>query len=137
MLVGIGVDVCDVGRMQRELAREGGGFRDQVFTPREIAYCETRRCPAIHFAGRFAAKEAVFKALGGGTDAGSWREVEVRICESGRPEIALHGRLADRAKTRNAGRIHVSLTEDREQAIANVVLETADEPRTEVQHVES
>ena len=128
MIIGIGVDVCDVARMQRELAREGGGFRDQVFTPDEITHCEARRCPAVHYAGRFAAKEAVFKALGGADDVGSWREAEVRVLSDGRRGIALTGRLRERAAARGASLIHLSLTEDHHYAIANVVIET-DSPR--------
>jgi holo-[acyl-carrier protein] synthase len=130
MIVGIGLDVCSVRRMARELARDGGGFRDEVFTPHEIAYCETRHRPAQHYAARFAAKEALFKALD--TDAGDtarWREVEVRIGPDGRRRVVLHQRLARAAARRRVRDIHLSLTHDGAIAIANIVLES-DEPVT-------
>ena len=138
MIVGIGVDVCEVGRMTGELRREGGGFRDQVFTPDEIAYCESRRNRAQHYAARFAAKEAAVKALGvAGSDTATWREAEVRLGPGGSRCLVLHARLARAARSRGVRRVHLSLTHDRTCAIANVVLE-ADETvaGTEVERVE-
>jgi holo-[acyl-carrier protein] synthase len=134
MIIGIGMDICDVRRMARELSRPDGGFRDCIFTPDEIAYCESRRNPAQHYAARFAAKEAVFKALGApkpAMDAGSFREVEVRVSEEGPRRVSLGGRLAVLAHARRVGGIHLSLTHDCGQAIANVVLES-ESPGSEV-----
>ena len=84
--LGIGADLCDVGRMQRELEREGHGFRDRVFTPGEVAYCESKRYPAPHYAARFAAKEAVFKALSGPRlERLPWQDAEIENDAEGRP----------------------------------------------------
>jgi holo-[acyl-carrier protein] synthase len=127
MIIGIGMDICDVRRMARELALPDGGFRDTVFTQGEIAYCESRRNPAQHYAARFAAKEAVFKALGApkpAMDTGSFREVEVTVSEDGPRHVELAGRLAVLAHARHVGGIHLSLTHDCGQAIANVVMES-------------
>ena len=124
MLVGIGNDLLEVARMRRELARAGGGFRDDVFTVAEIAYCEARRHPARHFAARFAAKEAFLKALG--TGVGSWpvwREIEVVNGPHGEPGLVLSGgarRLAGRRKVRRA---LLSMSHTGTMAMASVVLE--------------
>ncbi len=126
MIVGIGVDVFAVARMARELAKEPHGLREQLFTPAEIAYCEAQRYPAPHYAVRFAAKEALFKALGSGrVDGGSWREVEVRDERPGRSRLILHGRLRDSAGALHADHVFVSLSHTRKWAIANVVLESS------------
>lgn len=135
MIIGIGMDICDVRRMARELSNPDGGFRDVVFTPGEIAYCESRRYPAQHYAARFAAKEAVLKALGAlkdRSDTGSFREVEVTVPEDGPRQVALGGRLAALAHERHVGGIHLSLTHDCGQAIANVILESASRSDPEV-----
>ena len=134
MIVGIGVDVLAVARMARELGRDPHGLRAQLFTPDEIAYCEGKRIPAPHYAVRFAAKEALFKALGAAEVTGaSWREVEVRSAASGRSRLILHGRLQEAAAALHADRIFVSLSHTREWAIANVVLESSGD-RAEERH---
>lgn len=125
-VLGLGLDLVDVPRMTRELAREAGGFRDRVFTPAEIAYCDEKGRPAVHYAARFAAKEAFFKALGTGwRGAGpGWTEVEVVRDDLGRPEIVLSGDAARAAREMGAARIHLSLSHVAGLAAAVVVLES-------------
>lgn len=125
MIVGVGSDVLDVSRMRRELARPGQGFRDDVFTPREIAYCQSQRYPARHYAARFAAKEALFKALRDGANpTAAWREAEVIRGASGEPSFALHGALRRLATRRRIKRVLVSLSHTATIAMASVVLES-------------
>lgn len=125
MIVGVGLDILSVERMARELRDPGPGFRDGVFTPAEIAYCEGKRYPARHFAARFAAKEAVFKALGANSSRlPRWREVEVVSDENGRPGVVLHGKTSGAAQRIHVDTIHVSLTHSAELAAATTILES-------------
>jgi len=125
MILGIGIDLCEVGRMRGKAADPKDEFLTQVFLPREIAHCRNKYHPAEHFAARFAAKEAVVKALGDACGQGTfWLDIEIRNEEDGRPVVRLHGRaleLADRLQVR---RIFLSLTHTRETAAATVVLES-------------
>ena len=124
MIVGIGMDICDVRRMARELSLPDGGFRDSVFTPDEIAYCEGKRYPARHLSARLAAKEAVFKALALERSEGFlWQQAEIRSDEAGRPSLVLHGRLRELAERRGVRSVHVALSHTDSLATANVVLE--------------
>ncbi len=129
MILGIGTDLSDVKRLSGAIARRGERLVRRVFTPGEIAYCKAARRPAVHFAARFAAKEAVFKALGTGWGKGvRWRDVEVRVEESGRPRIHLKGEAKRRADSLGAGRVWVSLSTERDQAMAVVILESVAGP---------
>lgn len=124
-VVGIGIDACEIARMRRAAGDTALGlrFRARVFTERERATCEGRRDPAECFAARFAAKEAVMKALGADGIAFAFRDIEVLRAASGRPSILLHGRVADRARDLGVDRIHVSLTHADPLAMASVVME--------------
>ena len=109
-VLGVGTDLCEVERMVRELAREGGGFRDTVFTAAEIACCEATTHPARHFAARFAAKEAVFKALApSGMQTLVWHEIEIVAGEHGESLVRLHGATGSLAAERGLGAVRVAL----------------------------
>ena len=123
MIVGIGTDLLDVGRMARELARQGAGFRDDVFTLAEIAYCEGMGQPAQHFSARFAAKEAFWKEVGPGPEGVSLRDVEVDREADGRPRLVLHGRARAASERLGVRSVFVSLSHTTSLASATVVLE--------------
>ena len=127
MIVGIGVDLFSVPRVEEDLDKGEQGLRDTIFTPEEIAYCQTKRYPAQHFAARFAAKEAVFKALGASGLSGShWRDVEVRVERNGRSYVILHDKVREAADSLHVSNVFVSLSHTRDWAVASVVLEAAD-----------
>ncbi len=127
MIVAIGTDVIEVERVQRAVDHptRGERFRRRVFTAGEIAYCLKRRRHAESFAARFAAKEAVMKALGTGYAKGVWwRDIEV-VRTAGPPRIVLHGGAAARAAQLGIARWHLSLTHAAGQAMAQVIAEGA------------
>jgi holo-[acyl-carrier protein] synthase len=120
-VIGVGVDVMEIARFAEALARRPR-IAERCFTEAEAAYCAAKPFPPQHYAARFAAKEAVGKALGIGMTR--WREVEV-IRGRGAPTIALHGRYAERGHQLGVTRIHVSLTHGEQSAIAFAVAESA------------
>jgi len=98
-VMGIGTDVVDVERVRSALDRFGPRFVEKAFTEAEAGYCGAKADPAVHFAGRFAAKEAVLKALGTGWGAGvGWRDVEV-VAGQGPPAVRLSGRAFELARS--------------------------------------
>ena len=119
----VGVDLIEIARVRRALERYPG-FKDRCFTAAEQAYCDSRRNPAQSYAGRFAGKEAVGKALGFGVArAFAWTEIE--IVGRPKPSVRLSGRLADWAERRGAGAIDLSMTHSRELASAVAVVSDA------------
>ncbi len=98
-MIGIGVDLCEVDRMRSALDRTPT-LRRRVFTDAEQAYCDRRKDPTERYAARFAAKEAVMKAMGVGVGACKWREIEVARAASGAPSVLLHGGAERLAKER-------------------------------------
>jgi holo-[acyl-carrier protein] synthase len=116
--VRIGVDLIEIARIERALARYPE-FAERVFTDAERAYCDSRPHPAQHYAARFAGKEAVGKALGCGTNF-TWREIEI----AGRPKpaVRLAGRTKAWAERMRAGQIDLSMTHSRELAAAICVV---------------
>ena len=125
MILGIGFDLVDIARVAALLADKGERAVARLFSPGETEYARARAEPARHFAARFAAKEAVYKALAGSEDARGigWRDTEVVIEWDGRPRLVLHGRAAARAAALGVVRAHVSLTHADLVAGAMVVLE--------------
>ena len=127
MIAGIGIDLVDIDRVDRLLVRFGDRAVKRLFTARERAYATSRANPARHFAARFAAKEAAFKALAG-TEAAraiGWREIEVLAEADGRPRLELHGLAATRAAELAVTRVFVTLTHSHATAAAVVILERA------------
>jgi holo-[acyl-carrier protein] synthase len=124
MLVGTGIDLTEIPRIQNSIARFGNRFLDRIFTPREKEYCLRKRNAAESFAARFAAKEAGAKALGTGISQGvSWLEIEVVRQPGGRPMLQFHGRAAQFAARLGAVHVALSLTHTTDMAMASVVLE--------------
>ena len=122
--LGHGIDLVEIGRLHEAMERSEA-FEERVFTAGECAYCRARAAPRIHFAGRFAAKEAALKALGLGLGAVGisqvLRDVEVDSA-GGAPRIVLHGKPAETARRFGVRRISVSITHTHEHAIASVVM---------------
>ena len=124
MIVGSGIDMVEIGRIQQSVDRYGERFLDRVYTVAEKAYCLRKRMAAESLAARFAAKEAGAKALGTGISHGvSWLEIEVVREPSGRPTLKFHGRAAEFAARLGATRAALSITHTAAFALASVVLE--------------
>ena len=128
MIVGIGTDICDIRRIEALLNKFGDRFPNKVFTKNERATANAQNQPAPSYAKRFAAKEAVAKALAGAnTGALSWQDVEVINTPSGRPDVLLHRKALNRIQNRlNNGqsfKVHLSLTDDYPYAQAFAIVE--------------
>jgi holo-[acyl-carrier protein] synthase len=121
-IIGLGLDTTDIDRITDTIDRYGERFLRRVFTDGEISYCMRRRVPAIHFAGRFAAKEAAMKALGTGRSQGVlWRDVEV-VRRGGPPQLQLHGGAARRFSAIGGRSSLLTITHSEELAMAQVLL---------------
>lgn len=126
MILGSGVDLCEVPRIEAAIARYGKRFLERIFTPKEIAYADSKVNRSERFAARFAAKEAGMKALGTGWRGGiAWRDFEVVNLPSGRPTLRFHGRAAEIAGRLGVKHVALSITHTKEQALAMVILEGA------------
>ncbi len=125
MIISTGVDLAEVDRIQAALEhpRTGRRFRDRVFTEKEIAYCEKKRRGKYEsYAGRFAAKEAVMKALGRGWGTKvRWLDIEVARARSGKPDIALHDKTAKLAEALGIRRWALSITHTKQHGLAFVI----------------
>ncbi|MGZ8599731.1 MAG: holo-ACP synthase [Actinomycetota bacterium] len=118
-ILGLGVDLCEIARMERALGRHPT-MRDRVFTPEEVAYCDSKARPAESYAGRFAAREAVIKALGGYRGRG-WQDISVSRSPSGAPAIRLEGNAERRADALGVSHVLISFTHERTNAVAFAV----------------
>ncbi|TDA67032.1 MAG: holo-ACP synthase [Clostridia bacterium] len=123
MVKGIGVDVVEIGRVAAAWRRRPGRFAARVFGPQELEYCLARKHPASSLAARFAAKEAVMKALGLGLGRCRWQDIEISMASGRGPEVVLRGAARERAENQGITRVVVSLSHSREQAVALAVAE--------------
>ena len=120
--LGHGVDMIACGRLQEAIDRHGQRFIERVFTPAEIEYCHPKRRRIEHFAGRFAAKEAVLKLLGTGWRSGiNWTDIEIRNLPSGQPTVTLKGRCREIADQLGVRDIVVSISHIETHAIASAI----------------
>ncbi len=124
MIAGIGVDLCEVERMELAIRRHGERLLNRIYTVAERRYCESKPNRMERFAGRFAAKEAAMKAIGTGWSRGvGWRDFEVARAASGQPVMLFHGAAGRIAAELGVTRALVSITHIRSLAMAQVVLE--------------
>lgn len=124
MIIGVGVDIVEIERVREVLQRQQDRFIRRVFTEAEQDYCRAHRDPVPHYAARFAAKEALFKALGTGWAKGvSWRDAEVARASMGAPVLMLHGEAQKLSQSLGTRAAHLSLSHSRELAVAIVILE--------------
>jgi holo-[acyl-carrier protein] synthase len=125
MIVGLGVDITEIDRIEAAIARRGRAFLERLFTPSEIRYCERHRNRAERFAGRFAAKEAAMKALGTGWARGvRWVDIEVVREPSGKPTLKLLGATRAIADALGVKNIALTITHDGNTALAQVIFES-------------
>ncbi len=122
MIVGLGTDIIEIVRIGRVIERHGEQFLYRVFTEEEIRYCQKRREYLQHYAGRWAAKEAVMKVLGTGFAPGvGWKDIEVSTHTSGQPFIQLHGSVRDLTQKLGIDEIFITVSHCRAYATATAI----------------
>jgi holo-[acyl-carrier protein] synthase len=125
MIVGLGLDISEIDRIEAAIKRHGAPFIERLFTPAEVAYCESHKGKYERYAARFAAKEAAMKALGTGWSHGvRWRDIEVTREPSGKPTLRLAGVAAEIAKRMGVKNISLSMTHSGNLALAEVIFES-------------
>jgi holo-[acyl-carrier protein] synthase len=123
-ILGTGTDIVECLRIAQMIERHGELFLTRVYTEHEIAYCTARKAATQHYAGRWAAKEAVLKALGTGWRRGiSWRDIEIQNDRNGTPAVILSGGARDVMEQAGIRRLHVTISHCRCHAVAYVVAE--------------
>lgn len=124
MIYGIGIDLIEIERLQRAVSRTGERLIERLYTDAEQAYCRMHQPPYACYAARFAAKEALLKALGTGLRQHMrWRDIEVCRDHLGKPSLRLYGYLQERCAAEGIQYIHLSLSHSATCAIAQVILE--------------
>ncbi len=114
----LGVDLIEIDRIEKALARWGEKFLHRVYTAREIEYYSHK---ASILAVRFAGKEAVMKLMGTGTKGVGWREIEILHLDSGKPVVRLHGRALEKAREMGISDIEISMSHSRQNALATAI----------------
>ena len=124
MIIGTGIDIVNIDRIERLMTRWGSVFLNRVFTETEIVWCQRKARPPECFATRFAAKEAFLKAIGWGLGNGiQWTDIEVRNNTLGKPFLSLHRKAKEVCETLGIQNIFLTLSHDRPYAVAHVLLE--------------
>jgi len=122
MIVGLGTDIVEIVRIGRVIERHGEAFLHRVFTDDEIRYCQQRREYLQHYAGRWAAKEAVMKVLGTGFAPGiGWKDIEVASKPSGQPYMLLHGGVKELVDRLGISEVLISISHCRQYATATAI----------------
>ena len=122
MIIGIGIDLVKISRMEKA-GKNNAAFLERVFTEKERDYCSRQKLPAQHYAARFAAKESVLKAFGTGLGAGmKWTDIEVLHGEGGGPIVNIFGRVKDLADLKGVKQILLSYSHDEGYAVAQAIL---------------
>lgn len=122
MVIGIGVDIVDIARIENAIKRFPR-MESKIFTAEEASYCQSKQKPYLHFAVRFAAKEAVVKSLGTGLRGFSWKDISVSRNALGKPVANLYNGAAKIAEEKNIKKIEISLSFSKNQAVAVAVAE--------------
>ncbi|SJZ34485.1 holo-ACP synthase [Selenihalanaerobacter shriftii] len=121
MIYGIGVDIVEVKRIEQSLKKHDERFKEKIFTDGEVDYCLKSNNAAIHFAARFAAKEAIVKALGTGLRNMKWTDIEIIKDELGKPEVKLHDKAKKIAQSLGIKKLLISLSHTDEYAVAQAM----------------
>jgi holo-[acyl-carrier protein] synthase len=125
MIVGLGLDIAEVDRLEEAIARHGAPFLERLFTPAEVSYCERHKNRYERYAARFAAKEAAMKALGTGWSRGvRWRDIEVAREPGGKPTLHLAGAARQIADGLGVKHISLTITHSGNLALAQVIFES-------------
>lgn len=125
MILGIGIDMVKNRRIKNLMDKYGEHFLKKVYTEAEIEYCQNKKRAAVSFAARFAAKEAVLKALGTGMRNNSWQEIEILNNDLGKPEVNLSAKTKKKADELEVSSIFITISHEKEYSIAQVVMEGA------------
>ena len=124
MIFGTGIDIIEIDRIKRSIRKYSNRFEQKVFTKKEVDYCNSQADPVKHFAARFSVKEAVLKCLGTGMTGGIfWKDIEVDRQESGQPILNLYGKGKDLFDQLKLKRIHISITHEKNYAVAHAIAE--------------
>jgi holo-[acyl-carrier protein] synthase len=122
MIVGLGTDIVEIVRIGKMIERHGDHFLTRIYTDEEIRYCQRRKEYLQHYAGRWAAKEAVMKVLGTGFVRGiGWKDIEVAVKPSGQPQVLLHGGVRDYAEQLGIETVLITISHCRTYATATAI----------------
>ena len=125
MIIGTGIDIVKNSRIERLINKYGQKFLEKIYLAGEIEYCNTKVDSTASFAARFAAKEALLKAVGTGMRKNSWHDIEIFNNKLGKPEVRLYNNTASRAKELGVKNIFLSISHEKEYSVAQIILEGA------------